>query len=157
NAANRPLQEDWWFAWLADHSSFSFHGKHGHLSLLKEARARGADYWYAYRSLKGRTVKKYAGRSVDLTAAHLEELAHALASQAPVEASDTAHYESPFPSRATGNHTQALHIPAPATVPPQQLLLLSYKLQPPRLHPSLIVRDRLLAQLDAALEQPVTL
>ena len=44
NAANRPLQEDWWFAWLADHSSFSFQGKQGHLSLLKEARARGSDY-----------------------------------------------------------------------------------------------------------------
>jgi len=37
------------------------------------------------------------------------------------------------------------------------LPLLSYKLQRPRLHPSLIARDRLLAQLDAALEQPVTL
>jgi len=60
NAANRPLQEDWWFVWLADHSSFSFQGKQGHLSLLKEPRARGADYWYAYRSLNGRTVKKYA-------------------------------------------------------------------------------------------------
>ncbi len=50
NTANRPLQEDWWFAWLAEHSSFSFQGKQGHLSLLKEPRARGADYWYACRS-----------------------------------------------------------------------------------------------------------
>jgi ATP/maltotriose-dependent transcriptional regulator MalT len=158
NAAKRPLQEDWWFAWLADHASFSFQGKQGHLSLLKEARARGADYWYAYRSLNGRTVKKYAGRTVELTAAHLEEIAHALASQAPVEASDAAHQERPPSSPATDRRTQALHVPAPAVVPrPHQLPLLSYKLQPPRLYPSLIVRDRLLAQLDAALEQPVTL
>lgn len=158
NAANRPLQEDWWFAWLADHSSFSFQGKQGHLSLLKEARARGADYWYAYRSLNGRTVKKYAGRTVDLTAAHLEEIAHALASKAPVVADEAEHRERPPSSTATDRHTQALHIPAPAAVPrPHQLPLLSYKLQPPRLYPSLIVRDRLLEQLDAALEQPVTL
>jgi len=158
NAANRPLQEDWWFAWLADHASFSFQGKQGHLSLLKEARARGADYWYAYLSLNGRTVKKYAGRSVDLTAAHLEEIAHALASQAPVEASDAAHQKRHPSYTATGSHTQAPHIPTPAAVPrPHQLPLLTYKLQPPHLYPSLIVRDRLLEQLNAALEQPVTL
>jgi LuxR family transcriptional regulator, maltose regulon positive regulatory protein len=158
NAANRPLQEDWWFVWLADHSSFSFQGKQGHLSLLKEPRARGADYWYAYRSLNGRTVKKYAGRTVDLTAAHLEEIAHALASKAPVVADEAERRKRPPSSTATDHHTRALHIPAPAAVPrPHQLPLLSYKLQPPRLYPSLIVRDRLLAQLDAALEQPVTL
>src|SRR5215472_13027782 len=90
NAARRPLQEDWWFAWLTEHSSFSFQGKQGHLSLLKEPRARGADYWYAYRSLNRRKVKKYAGRTVDLTAAHLEELACALASEALAVADDAA-------------------------------------------------------------------
>ncbi len=157
NAANRLLRDDWWFAWLADHSSFSFLGKQGHLSLLKEARARGTDYWYAYRSLNGRTVKKYAGRTVDLTATHLEELAHALASKAPVVA-DAAHKERPASSTATHSQAQALRVPAPAAVSPlPRLPLLSYKLQPPRLHASLIVRDRLLAQLDAVLEQPVTL
>ncbi len=157
NAADRPLQEDLWFAWLAEHSSFSFQGKQGHVSLLKEARARGADYWYAYRSVNGRTVKKYAGRTVDLTAAHLEEIAHALASKAPVVADDAEHKERSASSPAAHSHKQAPRVPPPAAVSPPQLPLLSYKLQPPRLHPSLIVRDRLLAQLDAALEQPVTL
>ncbi len=159
NAANRPLQEDWWFAWLADHSSFSFQGKQGHLSLLKEPRARGADYWYAYRSLNRRTVKKYAGRTVDLTAAHLEELAHALASEAIAVADHAARKERPLSSKMVHErHAQTLPVPAPAGAPPPpQLPLLRHKLQPPRLHPSLIVRERLLAQLDVAMEQPLTL
>jgi LuxR family maltose regulon positive regulatory protein len=157
-AANRPLQEDWWFAWLAEHSSFSFQGKQGHLSLLKEPRARGADYWYAYRSLNRRTVKKYAGRTVDLTVAHLEELARALASEALAVADDAARKGRPPSSKMVPErHEQAVAVPAPTTVPLPQSPLLRYKLQPPRLHPSLIVRERLLAQLDVALEQPVTL
>jgi LuxR family transcriptional regulator, maltose regulon positive regulatory protein len=158
NAANRPLQEDWWFAWLAEHSSFSFQGKQGHLSLLKEPRARGADYWYAYRSLNRRTVKQYAGRTIDLTAARLEELARALASKAPALVKDAASKgRSPSFTAVPERHEQSLTIPAPVTAPPPQLPLLRYKLQPPRLHPLLIVRERLLEQLDVALEQPVTL
>ncbi|MFL5655506.1 MAG: LuxR C-terminal-related transcriptional regulator [Ktedonobacteraceae bacterium] len=159
NVANRPWHEDWWFAWLAEHASFSFHGKHGHLSLLKEARARGGDYWYAYRSLNRRTVKRYAGRTVDLTAAHLEELARMLASEAPVVADDTEHQETASSAKeATEGQTHTRPVPTPAAAPlPYQFPLLSYKLQPPRLPSSLIPRERLLAQLDAALGQPVTL
>src|SRR5207244_1995749 len=60
-----------WFAWLADHTSFSFQGLHGHLNMLKEARKSGGKsedgYWYAYRRLGKRTLKKYAGRTADLT------------------------------------------------------------------------------------------
>lgn len=157
NVASRPLHEDWWFAWLADHASFSFQGKQGHLSLLKEARARGGSYWYAYRSLNRRTLKRYAGRTNDLTAAHLEELAHALASEAPVD--DRELKDTPSPSKvATVRHTQAMRVLSPATASlPHQFPILGSKLQPPRLHPSLIVRERLLTRLDAALEQPVTL
>ncbi len=53
-----------WFKRLAVYTSFSFQGREGHLSLLKEARPRGGDgYWYAYRRQGKRTVKKYAGRT----------------------------------------------------------------------------------------------
>jgi LuxR family transcriptional regulator, maltose regulon positive regulatory protein len=74
-----PLQEgsEWWLAWLMEHSSFAFQGKQGHLNLLKEARARGSDYWYAYRNQNRHTSKRYAGRTVDLTFPHLEDLARA--------------------------------------------------------------------------------
>src|SRR5689334_19914603 len=75
--SNRLVAEDqvWWSAWLADHTSFAFQGKQGHLTLLKERRARGGDYWYAYRSVKHQTDKKYAGRTADLSISRLEEIA----------------------------------------------------------------------------------
>lgn len=67
-----------WLAWLTNCSSFSFQGRAGHLSLLKEMRARGKEgYWYAYHRQGKRRIKHYAGRTCDLTIARLEELAHA--------------------------------------------------------------------------------
>ncbi len=38
-----------WFAWLAERSSFAFHGQQGSYSALLEAVQRGERYWYAYR------------------------------------------------------------------------------------------------------------
>src|SRR5260370_30434846 len=68
-----------WQRRLAAYTSFSFQGREGHLTLLKEARPRGGDgYWYAYRRQGKRTAKKYAGRTADLTAARLEHMARAL-------------------------------------------------------------------------------
>ncbi|HEU5374639.1 MAG TPA: LuxR C-terminal-related transcriptional regulator [Ktedonobacteraceae bacterium] len=72
-----PEDHERWLAWLANLSSFSFQGRHDHLSLLKETRARGKEgYWYAYRRQGNRRIKQYAGRTRDLTILHLEELAH---------------------------------------------------------------------------------
>ncbi|GHO90641.1 hypothetical protein KSF_006890 [Reticulibacter mediterranei] len=68
-----------WLKRLAATTSFSFQGREGHLTLLKEARARGGDgYWYAYRRQGKRTAKKYAGRTADLSAPRLEHMARAL-------------------------------------------------------------------------------
>src|SRR5437773_9835193 len=68
-----------WQRRLAASTSFSFQGREGHLSLLKEARPRGGDgYWYVYRRQGKRTAKKYAGRTADLSATRLEQLARAL-------------------------------------------------------------------------------
>ena len=68
-----------WLKRLAAYTSFSFQGREGHLTLLKEARPRGGDgYWYAYRRQGKRTAKKYAGRTADLSAARLEHMARAL-------------------------------------------------------------------------------
>lgn len=76
------LTDRWWSTWLEEHASFSFQGRQGRLTLLKEARPGGTQYWYAYRSLHRRTRKQYAGRSASLTIAHLEELAAAFSRQA---------------------------------------------------------------------------
>src|SRR5947209_12957003 len=68
-----------WQRRLAAYTSFSFQGREGHLSLLKEARPHGGDgYWYAYRRQGKRTAKKYAGRTADLSAARLEQMARVL-------------------------------------------------------------------------------
>lgn len=69
--------DETWLIWLANRSSFSFQGRHGHLNLLKETRARGHDgYWYAYRRQGKRKIKQYAGRTPDLTITRLEDLVH---------------------------------------------------------------------------------
>src|SRR5581483_12472829 len=80
---------DAWFAWLAEHVSFSFQGKAGQLNLLKEARERGGEgYWYAYHRQGKRMHKKYVGRSADLTTDRLEAIAQALA--IPIDAPSQA-------------------------------------------------------------------
>ena len=71
---------DAWRAWLDGIASFSFHGRSGaYCTVRKETLRRGGVYWYAYRSLHGRTVKRYAGRSDDLSMARLEEIAGLIA------------------------------------------------------------------------------
>ncbi|MEO7021448.1 MAG: hypothetical protein ABI234_14935 [Ktedonobacteraceae bacterium] len=75
------VEGETWRVWLAIHTLFAFRGQQGHLTLLKESRARGSEegYWYAYRSQNGHTRKKYAGRSSELTPIRLEEIARVLA------------------------------------------------------------------------------
>lgn len=129
--------EELWFAWLATHTAFAFQGRHGHLNLLKERRARGREgYWYAYRRQGRRTVKQYVGRSAELSMARLEAAAQALDA--------TVTETSPRPSE----HAQTRE---------QQTSLLLSKLRPPRLPSSLVSRERLLARLDASLERKLTL
>jgi LuxR family maltose regulon positive regulatory protein len=128
-----------WFAWLADHTSFSFQGLHGHLNMLKEARKSGGKgedgYWYAYRRQGKRTMKKYAGRTADLTMTCLETIARAL----------------------TEMMTENAPTLVPPPLPPIQTPLLEPKLHLPRLHTNLVERERLLTLLDAVLERKLTL
>src|SRR5438128_166499 len=56
-------ETDTWLQWVASHTSFSFQGREGQLTMFKETRPRGGEgYWYAYRRQGKRTVKKYTGR-----------------------------------------------------------------------------------------------
>lgn len=159
-----PLQEGdgWWFAWLAKQRSFAFQGKQGHVTLLKEARERGSDYWYAYRSQNRRTNKKYAGRTADLTVAHLEELAGAFTNEAtpqargvPVQTRASVlpqHPDRPFivaePSAAL---SETLQLVQPASQPHANVLL-EPKLRSPRLQAALVAREHLWTKLDAGLQ-----
>jgi LuxR family maltose regulon positive regulatory protein len=146
-----------WFDWLEAHRSFAFDGQAGRLNMLKEARASGAGYWYAYRRKGGRVAKRYAGRSNELSAAHLEQLAAALNASAPVpDRRQAAPPASVVPqNRATSSGQAAAS--APASLPSAQAPLLLPKLQPPRLHGELIRRERLLAKLDGGLPRKLTL
>jgi len=156
-----------WFAWLADHTSFSFQGLHGHLNMLKEARKSGGKgedgYWYAYRRQGKRTMKKYVGRTADLTMARLETIASAF--------TNDAHHTAASPDHGTSNLIQSTEhesssteimtenaltlTPPPLT--PIQTPLLEPKLHLPRLHTTLVERERLLTLLDAGLERQLTL
>src|SRR5205823_13296490 len=73
-----PGNEEPWLAWLMTHSSFSFQGQYGHLSVLKESRQRGAGYWYAYHTTQSRTRKRYLGRTAMVTLERLEKVAQEL-------------------------------------------------------------------------------
>ena len=68
-----------WVRWLNEHHSFSFMGRNGRLNLIKEQRKAHSSYWYAFRRHGKRVCKRYAGRSQELTFAHLEALDQALA------------------------------------------------------------------------------
>ena len=131
-----PGNEEPWVAWLTTHSSFSFRGQYGHLSVLKESRQRGAGYWYAYHTKESHTRKRYLGPTAMVTLARLEQVAQELSS-------------SPSPS------SLAQALPAPSFE--QKGVLLSTKLSPPRLPISLVERSRLLRELDAARAYPLTL
>jgi len=157
-----------WFTWLSDQRAFAFHGQQGQISLLKESRQSSggrknseAGYWYAYRRQGKRVQKRYVGRDADLTVANLEMIAATLNQK--VEAPS-----SPAPA-ALGNKTlaqddtpasqQPPQVPPSASVPlPKPVTpLLMPKLQWPSLHADLILRPRLLRQLESALTRRLTI
>jgi LuxR family maltose regulon positive regulatory protein len=148
-----------WLKRLAAYTSFSFQGREGHLTLLKEARPRGGDgYWYAYRRQGKRTAKKYAGRTADLTAARLEHMARALGCS-PEQINqvlfngDARGAGDGIDWRATDMAGQHQNIISSSLQTP----LLVPKFHLPPLHPLQVPRERLLALLDRALEHRLTL
>ncbi|GHO49782.1 LuxR C-terminal-related transcriptional regulator [Ktedonospora formicarum] len=134
--------EQWWYTWLEEHTSFAFNGQNGHLTLLKEAREqRGKSYWYAYQRQGAYTKKRYAGRSRELSIVHLEDIA--------------AHFQSinQRGEAPTQSHIPSIVPPPTENAPP----LLLPKIQPPRLATSLVTRTDLLARLDAGLYAKLTM
>jgi LuxR family maltose regulon positive regulatory protein len=125
-----------WLHWLAEQTSFSFRGRLGRMSVVKESRPRGTGYWYAYRSRGRRTVKRYLGGDDDLSFPHLENMASELASLL-------------LPIQAESSEEPDLSIGHPSST----LLLLSAKLSVPRLPDVLVERMHLLSRLERALAQ----
>ncbi|HET8840657.1 MAG TPA: AAA family ATPase, partial [Ktedonobacteraceae bacterium] len=126
-----PLNgEDNWDSWLTNHTSFSFQGRYGRLTLLKEPRRHGDGYWYAYRRQGKHVAKKYLGQTRKLSLTQLEEAARLLNVQ----------QSSPEDS------TRPEHIPA-----------LEPKLRLPRQRSSMVRREALFTRLTSGLEYKMTL
>jgi len=71
-----------WYIWLDEGHSFAFSSRTGaYCTVRRERVKRHAAYWYAYRFLHGRAIKRYLGRTRDLTLARLEEAAALLAAE----------------------------------------------------------------------------
>ena len=151
-ASEQALTSDW----LEQIASFSFHSRSGmHYTVRKQRVQRGNIYWYGYRRLHGRIVKRYLGRTADLTLARLEEIARLLESKSSSrQLSFQPHRETALPQPAPHvSHSEDAPHPSPVVALP---LLLS-KLSPPRLHAFLLDRLRLFALLDAGRECHLTL
>ena len=164
-------EEAAWFVWLEAHSSFSFHGSAGFLSLQKESRTRGKDgYWYAYHRQGRHMVKQYIGPSRNLTMARLEAVAQALGgptlpfrptppASEPPEGWQQEVLERATPAEERTEESLVHNAPVPpprSSTSPQGPLLLA-KLRPPRLLSHLIARERLHVLLDTGLERKLTL
>jgi LuxR family maltose regulon positive regulatory protein len=133
-----------WLGWLEKHRAFAFDGRGGHLSLLKEWRLRGSHgYWYAYVRRAERKLKRYVGRSEQVTMERLEEIAISLASEK----------HGTLPSR--DHYTRDKYV---SPSPPLQFepLLLS-KLALPHLQSELLLREHLLELLDTGLKRKLTM
>ena len=189
NEASRSIVEDEgdWLEWLDEHRAFAFHGRNGQINLLKEKRNRGSEgYWYAYQRHEEGMVKRYAGRSVQLSMERLEEIAALLSNgyesqPAPASASQIGQLSEPTPAQRrvgtmhasdqsssdgtekTTKSTSAL--PSSTSRESAKLSssplpfepLLMPKLQLSRLQKSLLPREHLLELLDTGLEHKVTL
>lgn len=146
----QPGEEAAWLAWLETHRAFSFRGQSGSLNALKENRQRGRGYWYGYRSLENRTLKRYLGPTARVTLARLEEMAgsfeqaRALADAYLLAAEDGA--GSVRPAAEPGRSDQAALL-----LPP------SLKFRPPHLRERLVERPRLLQLLEDSQECRLTL
>ena len=132
-----------WQSWLDEHNAFAFVGQEGRISVLKEARSRGAGYWYAYRTQDRHTRKHYIGPSVKVTFDRLEGAAKELKSRS-------------LSSKRTANVLEDSGPNVKSHIG-QAIALFSPKLSRPRLSTSLVERQRLLSGLDAARSHSLTL
>lgn len=159
----RPGDEIPWHTWLDEHTAFAFAGRSGSLSALKESRARGTGYWYAYRTHQRRTHKRYLGPSARLTFERLEAAARALADESSavrLAAGDAMHAAPWRPKDSTASAGETGRAGSRSTAPlqvEQDLALLTPKLSRPRPPTPLVERTRLLNALEAVRTHSVTL
>ena len=143
-----------WVRWFGEHHAFAFDGRSGRLNLLKERRG-GAGYWYAYLRHEGRMLKRYVGRSEQLSLEHLEELVIRLIDEDQIASQSAVAHTANVAASAAVEEQQSEARKAIA-YPMQFEPLLMSKLQLPRLQKALLPRERLLNLLDCGLERKLT-
>ena len=77
-----------WYAWLEQHTSFTFVDPAGGLTVRKERGRPSGWYWKGYRRQAGKVRTAYLGRSADLSLARLQAAAQALAGARPRRAGE---------------------------------------------------------------------
>lgn len=128
--------------WLETVSSFAFEDRSGrHCTVRKERLRRGNVYWYAYRSIEGRTRKRYLGKTRDLSFERLEEVSARLSAQ----------------EEAVRRGAAAAQVTIEKARDAELAPLLETKLHPPQLVGDLIARERLLTRLDTSFTRKLCL
>src|SRR5262249_6997666 len=76
---NEPLALDTpaWSSWVKEHTTFIYQDESLRFTARREKRPGGL-YWYAYRRVSGKLLKRYLGRGHTLTFQRLQEVASAL-------------------------------------------------------------------------------
>ena len=151
-----------WFDWLAACSSFTFQGKNGAMTVCQERRRRGGSYWYAYRRGAQKVVKKYLGRSRDLTVGRLEEVAQQLQQARDGEAAPSQRSSvplaAPFVSATHSEKSPELQqTPFASLVAADVPLFLTTRLSLPSLQHPLIRRERLFPLLEQGTTYTLTI
>ncbi|GHO81524.1 LuxR family transcriptional regulator [Ktedonobacter sp. SOSP1-85] len=149
--------EEPWFFWLTTHTSFSFQGQYGRLSVYKESRKRGAGYWYAYQTSSVQTRKRYLRRSETVTFARLEEAAQNLQTFNQEPSPESPHASASLASLQAAQATNEIFPSIGQTGLESGATMVMTRLSPPRLPATLVVRERLLSALDTTLSRPLTL
>jgi LuxR family maltose regulon positive regulatory protein len=166
-----------WLVWLSQITSFAFHGRHGSYTARKERKQRGDSYWYAYARVEGKLTKRYLGRSIDLSFARLELAAQELWCGSQYALLKGEHIETSAISKSghgpglldsdtvrTQSHFVDLQGNSPASRKTTTALsrlptdpLFATKLRVPRLPTQLVLRPRLIQQLQNGLERVLIL
>ncbi|HKS69692.1 MAG TPA: LuxR family transcriptional regulator, partial [Ktedonobacterales bacterium] len=135
-----------WFEWLAQPAARSFELRHalGNVTVRKERRQRGGEYWVAYHRNGRRLRKAYLGKAQQLTAARLHQVAAQLAAPGALPA-------PPAPP----HHPQADDDPADAVT--RANVLLATKLSIPPARPQIVRRRRLIGWLAQQARTPLIL
>jgi LuxR family maltose regulon positive regulatory protein len=139
-----PDDEQRWQAWLSQRTSFAFQRQHRHVSIIKEARSRGAGYWYAYSTVHGRTRKRYLGQASSVTLKRLQQEALAFANENNATSQKKRQGIQAF--------SGTLQVADQGHVSP-----LGTKHTLPRLPSAFVRRERLLKELDVVLKHRLLL